>query len=69
MEGLRGRQTEDYIWVLKSFLWRMQVGEREQESMSVVAQAGRGYHGDGEKLLGAEWLVWMRRGPAHLPSI
>lgn len=48
----------------------MQVGERVQESMSIVAQAGRGYHGDGEKLFGVEWLVrGMRRGSVHLASI
>lgn len=47
------------------------MGQQEQESLSMVAQARRGCHGDGdgEKLSGAEELVQgLGRGPAHLPS-
>lgn len=43
---------------MKSFLWLLQVGQSGQESMSVGARAGRGCHGEGQRLSGAEWLMW-----------
>lgn len=47
----------------------LQVGEREQ-SMSLVAQAGRGCHGDGETLSGAGGLALnpVPLGGSQLPS-